>query len=58
MNPLNLIDNEIAELRWAMGHYRGKGNRREARDCFHELQSLRRARAIIVRCADVLEKAA
>ena len=58
MNPLTLIDLEIEELRWAMGHYFGKGQRQTARDCYHELQGLRRARAIVVRCADSLEKAA
>lgn len=58
MNPLTLIDLEIAELRWAAAFYWSKGQRGEARKAYWELQGLRRARAIVVRCADSLEKAA
>ena len=56
MSPLTILDMEIAELRWAMGYYWGKRQRDEARKAYWELVGLRRARAIIVRCADRLER--
>lgn len=58
MNPLTILDLEISELRWAQAHYWGKGQRAEARKVFAELRGMRRARQIIVRCADRLEVAA
>ena len=58
MNPIRLIDLEAEDLRWAMGHYWGKGQRDLARACFYELRGLRRARRIVERCADVMERAA
>lgn len=58
MNPITLIDLELEDLRYAMAYYWGKGQRTEARKAYWELQGLRRARGIVVRCADRMEKAA
>jgi hypothetical protein len=56
MSALTLIDGEIAELRWAASYYWKKGRRAEARKCYHEIQGLRRAKAIVERSADFMER--
>lgn len=57
-STLHLIDLELDELRWAAAFYWSKGQRAEARKAYWEIQGLRRARNIIVRAADRLERAA
>lgn len=58
MNPLTLIDLQISELRWAAAYYWSKGQRDEARKCFHEVRGLRTARGIVERCASHGERVA
>ena len=58
MNVVARLNDEADELKFAFRYYKTAGNRNEAWRCYWELQGLRRARAIIVRCADGLERAA
>ena len=53
---LQLIDWEIEELRSALLYYWKKRDRRECRDCYHELLGVRRVRSMIVSAADRAER--